>query len=984
MQKKHPILILLILAFAVCMPSAMASAWQNDASDPFVVTVYNERNGLPTGEANDILQTSDGYIWIASFGGLIRYDGSTFRNYSAEGLLETTAVRTVFEDSTGRLWIGTNNKGAYYTDGEEVHSVTNLLGKGFLTIRDFDEGADGTIYVASNSGMALIRDGELSPFQGEHVLGETVYTVGVDNFGRVWGALNSGMCVITENGRSTQLIDPNSFFEDEVITCVTSDKNGNIYMGSSGNKLAKISFPTKSQEIADMVVEYIVTDGVTYINNICMAEDNRIIVCGERGLCVLDSNGGQLTFGEDQTAVSVSSAIIDYEGDIWLSSTSSGVIKYTAGYFRTPNDLAELGNTPVDAILKNEGVYYVAADSGLLAFDENWKPVHNALTELYAQSRVYSLINDRKGNVWAAAMAYTVPAVAQYDPSTDSLTTYDEAEGLIDTRARVLFELSNGDIAVGTRGGLSIIRDGKVIQSLGSRDGLEVPSILCLMETFDGRILAGSDGGGVYAIDGTTVVQHNENEGLDENAVQRIIQNPYEGGYFVSAGNSLYYHDIESYRLLSNIEKGSGSVIDIHLRNGMLWILQNDGVLAYDRTAVLNGEHCFPRKYTYGHGLTGSLISNTRNFIDEDGNLWISTRNGISVFDFRMASNPLPKAIIEDVYVDGERLNKPSELNLKAFVDLLTIDFAALSFTDTTYIGMSYCMEGYDKEPTILVGEKSASVSYANLPGGDYNFVLNIFDPSNLKSSASYSLPVSKEKNLLERPLLLAMLAVLALAASGGIVAIFMRMKIRRIQKRQKEYRGIVMESLQTLARVIDAKDPYTNGHSLRVAQYSRDVAKQMGKSEEEQENIYFIALLHDIGKVGIPDSILNKPDRLTDEEYQIMRRHPLIGGEILKDFTSLSGIAYGAKYHHERFDGKGFCEGIQGDEIPEVARVIAIADAYDAMTSDRCYRPGMPREVAIEELRKNSGTQFDPEIVPFMLKILEEKNAPSASNQTP
>lgn len=976
MHKKHLLLILLILSFAAFIPSALASVEQNDIVDPFVVTIYNERNGLPTGEANDILQTSDGYIWIASYGGLLRYDGSTFRNYSAEGILETTAVRSLYEDSAGRLWIGTNNKGAYYMENNEIHSVTNLMGKGFLTIRDFDEGTDGTIYVASNSGMASIRNGELSPFEGEYVLGETVYTVGVDNHGRVWGALNSGMCIITENGKFTQLIDPNSFFENEVITCVTSDKNGNIYLGSSGNMLARISLPTKSQELADMVVEYIVTDGVTYINNICITGDNRIIVCGERGLCVLDSNGNPLTFGEDQSAVSVSSAIIDYEDDIWLASYSSGIIKYTAGYFRTPNDQAGLGNTPVDAILKLEGVCYVAADGGLLAFDENWHPVHNALTELYAQSRVFSLIKDRNGNVWAAAMAYGVPAVTRYDPSTDSLTTYDEANGLIDTRARVLFELSNGDIAVGTRAGLSVIRDGEVVQSLGVNDGLEVSSILCLMETPDGRILAGTDGGGVYAIDGTIVVQHNESEGLDENAVQRIIQNPYEGGYFVSAGNSLYYHDVESYHLLSNIEKGSGSVIDMYLRNGMLWILQNDGVLAYDRTAVLSGEYCFPRKYTYGHGLTGSLVSNTRNFIDEDGSLWISTRNGISVFDFRLASNPLPKGIIEAVTVDGERLASPEELNLKAFVDLVTIDFAALSFTDTTYIGMSYCMEGHDKEPTTLVGEKSGSVSYANLPGGDYNFVLSIFDPSNLKTRVSYTMHVSKVKNILERPFLLLLLTVLALATSGGIVAIFMRMKIRRIQKRQKEYRGIVVESLHTLARVIDAKDPYTNGHSLRVAQYSRDVAKEMGKSEEEQENIYFIALLHDIGKVGIPDSILNKPGRLTDEEFQIMRRHPIIGGEILEDFTSLSGIAYGAKYHHERFDGKGFCEGIKGLEIPEVARVIAIADAYDAMTSDRCYRPGLSREVAIEELKKNSGTQFDPEIVPFMLKMLEEMDA--------
>ena len=155
----------------------------------------------------------------------------------------------------------------------------------------------------------------------------------------------------------------------------------------------------------------------------------------------------------------------------------------------------------------------------------------------------------------------------------------------------------------------------------------------------------------------------------------------------------------------------------------------------------------------------------------------------------------------------------------------------------------------------------------------------------------------------------------------------------------------------------------------LHFLQHTTD---QYPLTEQQMSIIATASALHDIGKIAIPSEVINKPGRLTDEEFQIMRRHPIIGGEILKNFTSLDGIAYGAKYHHERFDGKGFCEGIKGDEIPEVARIIAIADAYDAMTSDRCYRPGLPLEVAIEELKKNSGTQFDPEIVPYMLRMLE------------
>ena len=134
---------------------------------------------------------------------------------------------------------------------------------------------------------------------------------------------------------------------------------------------------------------------------------------------------------------------------------------------------------------------------------------------------------------------------------------------------------------------------------------------------------------------------------------------------------------------------------------------------------------------------------------------------------------------------------------------------------------------------------------------------------------------------------------------------------------------------------------------------------------------------MHDIGKIGVPDSILNKPGKLTEEEMDIIRNHVNVGGEILKDFTALNGIADGAKYHHERCDGKGYCMGLSKEEIPRVARIIGVADSYDAMASDRCYRKALSEDVIVDELKKCSGTQFDPEVVPHMLAMIEEGIVP-------
>ncbi len=178
---------------------------------------------------------------------------------------------------------------------------------------------------------------------------------------------------------------------------------------------------------------------------------------------------------------------------------------------------------------------------------------------------------------------------------------------------------------------------------------------------------------------------------------------------------------------------------------------------------------------------------------------------------------------------------------------------------------------------------------------------------------------------------------------------------------------------MRTLARTIDAKDRYTNGHSQRVAKYALALAERMGKTEEEQKNIYYAALLHDVGKIRIPDTIINKPAKLTDEEFEYIKLHPVAGYYILRDIHENALIAQGAKWHHERYDGKGYPNGLAGEDIPEVARIIGVADTYDAMTSNRSYREQMSQEKVRSEIERGRGTQFDPKIADIMLQMIDE-----------
>ena len=215
----------------------------------------------------------------------------------------------------------------------------------------------------------------------------------------------------------------------------------------------------------------------------------------------------------------------------------------------------------------------------------------------------------------------------------------------------------------------------------------------------------------------------------------------------------------------------------------------------------------------------------------------------------------------------------------------------------------------------------------------------------------------------------------LLLLVESGIKAIEQMNIIKKInqelrdanEKLEKAY----LESIETLRYTVDAKDTYTRGHSDRVSEYSVLIGKQMKLSEEELHTLKIGGLFHDIGKIGIPDNILQKNTRLTEDEYSEIKNHPTIGAHILSNATLFKDIIPIVKYHHERFDGRGYPSKLAGEKIPLLARIAAVADSFDAMTSKRAYRDSLSLDIVIKEFEENRGTQFDPEIADVFLDIL-------------
>ena len=971
--------LFLLMAVAVLLiPFTGKAAGKTEEFGDYVATVYNEQNGLPTGEANVVIQTSDGYIWIGSYGGLIRYDGTNFVNYSTEkNGISSSSVRSLFEDSEGRLFIGTNDAGVFLYQNNEFIKIQGPENHSFLCIRDFAEGKDGVVYAASNSGLAKIEDGALIPVAEKTLGGNLVYSLAVDSFARIWCCLSGGICSVVDQDEVVGQISSDLFFSEEEIYCIASDGDGRIYLGTDGSRMARLTLKDDGFEKTSFEAVYSKTEGVVTHNQIRVCDGGQVLISGLKGVGCLNGQGKYVHMGEQHHAASVNAAELDYEGNLWLASSALGIVKYSKGCFETPNEQAGLAGISLNTVIKLGDQYYAGTNEGLLAFDQNWNPVENALTDFLSKDRVRNMIVTKDGLLWVAS--YYGHGVVCYDADEEKIHCFTTEEGLTNDGVRVLLELSDGSVAVGTQDGISIIKDGKVIDNYKREDGkgLGNGTILCLAEGEDGVLYAGSDGGGIYAISGGEITCYGFEHGLDEGVVLRMLRDTEGDGWFVSAGSSLYYFENGSCRKLTNFKKSAGSIFDLYEKDGTLFMMQNNGILTADRDGLVDGKEVETALYGVSYGLSGTLNANTWNYLDEDGTLYLSTRSGVSMYRFTASENILPWAVINDIQVDDCLYMNPKRVNISKEETRITIDFATLSYTGTTRSKMAYQLLGFDEKETVISDAKSSSISYTNLPGGDYTFILRVYDSDDPQVDYQYTVPIHKEKKITEYFTFWLFVVICSLFLVAVISYLIARAKISQVKKRQKEYQNIVVQFLMAFARMIDAKDPYTNGHSVRVAWYSQELAGRMNLSEKDRERVYYIALMHDIGKIGIPDSILKKAGRLTDEEMAVIRTHPAIGGEILKDCTALKGIAEGAKYHHERYDGTGYCMGLAGKEIPQIARIIGVADAYDAMSNARCYRKALPKEVIIHELKEGAGTQFDPEIVPLMLQMIEEGVVP-------
>lgn len=939
----------------------------------YLQTVYGRENGIPGGCANDIVQTNDGVLWIATYGGLYRYNGSDFKWVDEYESVKT--VNCLYTDEEGRLWVGTNDSGVSIFINETISNIiSEKEGLSSDSVRCITQSSEGEYYVGTSSALSVVTlSGGLSV---KRTISEVTYAEGMDadENGNVAVVADEGKLFLIQEGEVSASYQPVS--EGGYTCCVFQEEK--LYVGTSKNQIDVYSVEGKSLNYKKSIECGDLSD----INSIYPYEDT-IFVCADNGTGYFEKNEEFQAIEMNDFNSSIDHMLVDYQGNLWFTSSRLGVMRMSKTIFRDIHYAADTEEKIVNTVTEWQGQLYIGTDKGLKIVDaESGTGTVNELTELLTHARIRCFMQDSKGNLWISTTGRGVYEVKK----SGEYTVYNSENGMSGDKIRTTIELKDGTILVAGDKGLTFIKEGNITKNIGEKDGMLNPKMLCTIELEDGTILAGTDGNGIYILkDGEVTGKYGKANGLSSEVIFRMVADKDGKGIFVVTSNSICYLEQDhSIRILDNFPYFNNYDL-MENKNGKLFVLGSAGIYVVDKQELLSGkEEVEYQLLNSNAGLGNALTPNAWNYVDENEVLYFSTDSGVTCMDLnhyntsiRSYRMQMKSVELDDVHYS---LKKGEPIYVDGGVQKLEIFPEIVNYSvNTLYV--SVYLEGYDKEPTVMQQSELSGVIYTNLPVGNYTFHLAVLDSKDKSVQVETTYQIIKKAEIYDHWwFMLYMVAVFAIAVIYLAWLIF-HTQVRRtlnIQKREleliKKQLEMGNETVLTIARTVDAKDVNTSQHSTRVAEYSVLIGKELGFDEQRCEELKRAALLHDIGKIGVPDSILNKPGKLTDEEYGEMKSHVVKGGEILKSFTLIENIEEGALYHHERYDGKGYVYGLQGDEIPLNARIIGIADAFDAMTANRVYRKKLDMEFVIEELKKGRGTQFDPQIADIMLQLIENK----------
>lgn len=990
--------VMAVCVLFACVPQIVNADKKSD--DPtenregFAAYLYDNTTGLPTPEANAIVETPDGFIWIGSYGGLIRYDGNTFERFDSRSGI--ASVNELFVDSNGNLWVGTNDSGVGVIDRfGNIKMYNKRDGLPSASIRAFAEGLDGKIYIGTTSGVAYVdTNGSLIWIDDSLINNSYIMQLELSADGVIYCLTKENVIFTLENGSVGKFYDSEKLgIDDGVLRAMASDpKNpGYLYVGvykdsdrQTGSKIWYGKFEADGFKSAKKIN----VNPLIYINYFEFVGDD-LWVCANNGIGRYNGGDEIAVLKDIPLTASIEDMIIDYQGNFWFASSKQGVMKVVKNHFTDVFDKYDIDRAVVNSTCNYNDMLFIGKDSGLTVVKKDGKVDRLKLNEVKTASgehlgyldlismlekvKIRSIIKDSKDRLWISTFGDL--GLVRYD--NGNVVTFGKTEGLPESqRIRVVYECKDGSYLVACTGGVAVIRDDKVEKIYGTESGLSNIEILTVAEGSNGEIIAGSDGDGIYIIGDSGIKHINTDNGLMSDVIMRIKKSQNKDVYWIVTSNSIAYmtkdyevHTIKDFPYSNNFDMYEDS-------KGDVWVLSSNGIYVISADALIENQNISPVFYGIDNGLPIIANANSYSCVTDDGILYVAGTTGVAKVNIEGVFEDVNdvKMSVPYVEVDGVKIYPDSE-------GKFVVPSSAKKITIYPYVcsynlmnpKVTYKLEGFGSYESTVKRSELSSIDYTNLRGGTYAFRMTLADAMGHSSGEDvFSIVIVKQKAFYEYWWFMILTLLLGISLIALMVYLYVRRKTKALLKKQEENKTLIREIVEAFAKTIDMKDKYTNGHSKRVADYTVLLARELGYDEETVEKYYNIALLHDIGKIGVPGEVLNKEGRLTDDEYHTIQSHTVLGYNVLKDISIMPELSVGAESHHERPDGKGYPQGLKEDEIPRVAQIIAVADAFDAMYSNRPYRNRMNFEKVVSIISGARGTQMTADVVDAFLRIVE------------
>ena len=996
MKKVYTLALSIVLVFLIvlfCNP-IKANAIMGDKTE---IPVNLEVSG-----AEALCQTDDGFVWIAQYSGLVRYDSKDFKNFKS-----------------------------FEYKGEE-HSVLNVR---FLAKKH------NTLFIATSNEILILENEVFSMVDYEFAEIQDL----------VFDDLNDLLYISTKKGALTynvltKVVKEIEITKDSSISDIALDVKRNSFyyqnelgiFDKDGNEI--LDYPKVTDLYSFDNILYIAEDtGIIHrynmdekefldditvadqINKLLYSSDgNLLYVAGDKkGLFIVDLSNDipsiSLVNGLENNSQLID-LMIDYEGNVWIASHYIGASGVS---IITKNAILELLyddpiwqslNTPpafdrnVYAVEKYDDILYIVSSSHIYLYDTITKkilPDNILMNTINDYANAKTLERRAKGDEnftfsyqpkdiekFNDKLYFAVAGIGivEYDIVNEKVNIFDieyiknhlgklvgDANVDYASTARSLRAFDDY-LAIGYSKGV-IKFDGNTfsIMHIGS-------NVLYINKTNDGKLMFDRTRG-LYVIDDefTTATEIPTEKNVTGNRLKFLVDGDY---IYYNLNSRLFRLENVNGNYISKeitIPYIKGSIVELSKIKykkstnevGYKYVIGSQTQVYI--TDSLSGDILTDYEFYDNTNGLQSIIANTSGYYDEENELYyFQSTNGVFVYNFNVkqeATIPV-KMAVSSIKLDEKEFYGNS-INVDKNVYRVSFDLSILGFRPNKGYTIYYKLDGIDQEYHETDGN-NRSIYYTNLAGGNYKFHVYAKDEYGQLSN-EVTIDLVKDKKVHEEIWFWIIIAILSLGLIIFVLFLIIHIKTKQSLKKQLEYKNITVESIQAIARTIDAKDEYTNGHSIRVGYYSKLIAENLGLKSDEVDNIYYIALLHDIGKIAIPDNILNKPGKLTDDEFKIMKSHTTRGAKILNGISTIPQIIEGARSHHERYDGTGYPEGLKGENIPLVARIICCADCFDAMASKRVYKEPYSIEKIISEFKRCSGTQFDPKIAEVVVDMMEK-----------